>query len=212
MHYFIACKSDGWFTLHTCHILMPAGIVFLHWSWAKMGLAILSKKNLLTNFQQLFLIIKCHSIWTVRTSIKHYHFLYFLCTNKKVLLQVCLCSTFLTSAPHALLSMTSGVSFLEGWSQTQNQNLHWRTEIELQNWSSCYMSREHWHWNNLSSNSRRNKNGIFTFTYRKEIARLKIHNFWCLSPHSSGKKKIFFWFIHPSTWKPSKWLLLLSLL
>lgn len=66
MHYFIVCKSEGWFTLAIYYTLMPAGIAFPYWSSAKIDLVILSKKNLLANFQQLLLSTKCHSIWTVR--------------------------------------------------------------------------------------------------------------------------------------------------
>lgn len=85
--------------------------------------------------------------------------------------------------------MISGVSFLEDWSQTQNQNLHWWTEIELQNWSSCYISRELWHWNNLGSNSSRNKNGIFTFAYRKEIALVSKYTIFGVFLHILQERK-----------------------
>lgn len=49
---------------------MPAGIAFSYGSSAKIDLAILSKKNLLANFQQFLLSTRCHSLQTVRNQCK----------------------------------------------------------------------------------------------------------------------------------------------
>lgn len=124
MHYFIVCKPEGWFTFAFYHTLMPAGIAFPYGSSAKIGLAILRKKNLLANFSSSYSAQGAihYRLWG--TSVKHYHFLYYLCSKCKLLLQMSLCSTCLASVHLSLLPMTSKTSFLQGWSQTQKQYMN----------------------------------------------------------------------------------------
>lgn len=121
MHYFIVCKPEGCcFLLHfnACWYCFPILI------FSKNRLTIVRKKNLLAHFQQFLLSIMCQSVQTVKNCVKHYHFLYYLCLNCKLLLQTSLCPTCLSSVHLSLLPKASETPSLQGWSQKQNQHIN----------------------------------------------------------------------------------------